>query len=115
MENRLEISVRNANDVTVFDLEGDFTQMAEAAIDSKAKPLIKTGCKMVMNFSRVGYINSSGIAILIALTTMLGTAGGKLGVYGLSPHFQKIFEIVGLTQYIDIHNDEADAFKKFLP
>jgi len=115
MENRLEISVRNANDVTVFDLEGDFTQMAETAIDSKVKPLIKTGSKIVMNFSRVGYINSSGIAILIALTTMLGVMGSNIRIYGLSPHFQKIFEIVGLTQYIDIHKDENDALKKFLP
>lgn len=114
MENRLEICVRNANDIIIFDLEGDFTGMSEKVVDSNIRPLIKDGCKIVMNFSRVGYINSSGIAILIALTTMLGVMGSKIRIYGLSPHFQKIFEIVGLTQYIDIHRDENDALKEFL-
>ncbi len=109
MQNQLEIKVRDAAGAIVFDLVGDLTENAEKDFDSAIKPRVSPNCRMVMNFSRVQYINSSGIALLIAFITSLQAAGGVLRVYGLTPHFQKIFEIVGLTQYLRIDPDETHA------
>jgi len=32
---------------------------------------------------------------------------------GLSQHFQKIFRMVGLAQYVDIYQDEDEAIRGF--
>lgn len=109
MQNQLEIAVREAAGATVFDLAGDLTENAEAVFETVIKPRISPACRLVMNCSRVGYINSSGIALVISFITALQSSGGTLRVFGLTPHFQKIFEIVGLTQYLRIDPDEAHA------
>jgi anti-anti-sigma regulatory factor len=37
----------------------------------------------------------------------------RLAVSGLSQHFQRIFRMVGLSQYIDIYQDENEAVRSF--
>lgn len=113
LDNQLEITAREAGRIIVFDLKGDFTEKAEKDFDTFIKPRLHNGCGVIMNFSSVKYINSSGIALLISFITSLQTMGGKLRVYGLSGHFHKIFEMVGLTQYLDICEDEPAALSMF--
>ncbi len=65
--------------------------------------------KIVLNFRRSDYINSAGIAILIRIVTEVNRAGQKLAMSGLNEHFQKIFRMVGLSQYATIFDDEVQA------
>lgn len=113
-ENVLEVKVRERNDIRIVDLKGDFTLFVDKAVNSKVKPLINEGVlKIVLNFSDVGYINSSGIAIIIGLVTLLSNKGGRFKAYGLIPHFQKVFNMVGLTQYMDLLESEEEAINSF--
>ena len=110
MKNILKISTRDKGDIKIVDLEGDFTLFADEAVNATIKPLISGGStKIILNFSSVGYINSSGIAIIIGLVTLLSNKGGRFKAYGLTPHFQKVFNMVGLTQYIDLFETEDET------
>ena len=110
MKNVLEISTRDKSDITVIDLKGDFTLFADEVVNTNIKPLINSGTmKIILNFTNVNYINSSGIAIIIGLVTLLSNKGGRFKAYGLTPHFQKVFNMVGLTQYIDLFDSEEES------
>jgi anti-sigma B factor antagonist len=112
--NVLQISVREKDDARVIDLQGDFTLFADESTNLAIKPLINEGVlKLVLNFSDVKYINSSGIAIIIGLVTLLSNKGGRFKAYGLIPHFQKVFNMVGLTQYMDLFDSEDEALQSF--
>lgn len=112
--NELKIAVRDRKDIKIVDLEGDFTLFADEAVNASIKPLINEGnMKMLLNFSKVGYINSSGIAIIIGLVTLLSNKGGSIKAFGLIPHFQKVFNMVGLTQYMDLFENEEEAVEGF--
>ncbi len=110
MKNILEISTREKEDIKIIDMRGDFTLFADEMVNTAIKPLISAGnTKIVLNFTDVRYINSSGIAIIIGLVTLLSNKGGRFKGYGLTPHFQKVFNMVGLTQYIDLFENEEEA------
>jgi anti-anti-sigma factor len=109
MQNRLTVDVRTVGDTVIFDLAGDLTEGAEPDFETVLRPAVPSSGRVAINFTRVGYINSSGIALLIAFITTLQASGGTLSVYGLTPHFQKIFEIIGLTQFLRLEADEAHA------
>ena len=112
--NALKVKIRENGEVKIIDLKGDFTLFADKAMNSAVKPLINEGqLKIVINFTDVGYINSSGIAILIGLVTLLSNKGGRFKAYGLIPHFQKVFNMVGLTQYMDLFESEEEAISSF--
>jgi anti-sigma B factor antagonist len=57
----------------------------------------------------VDYINSSGIALVIQMMMDANKSGQEIGAFGLTPHFQKVFTMVGITKYARLYPDEPSA------
>lgn len=108
--NEIQVHLRLEDKLALLDLRGDVTALAEKRITSAYERAIAQRCKaVILNFSEVGYINSAGMAILITLLTKAQNGGEKLCAFGLSAHFQKIFELVGLLKYVPHFANEAEA------
>lgn len=106
----IQINLRLEDKLAIVDLAGDVTSLAEkkllAAYDKTVGQKIKC---IIFNFSGVNYINSAGMSVMIALLTRSQNQGVNLRTYGLSTHFQKIFEMVGLLKYIPHFANETAA------
>lgn len=114
LEDELSVSIRERDGIAIIDLVGDVTTFAEEKITSAYKEVSSNGAKhILLNFRQNDYINSAGIAILIGVVTEVNKHGQRLAVSGLSQHFQRIFRMVGLSQYIDIYQDEEEALRGF--
>lgn len=64
---------------------------------------------VLLDFSKVDYINSSGIALIIQMLMEADKTGRKVAIFGLTPHFQKVFTMVGIAKYAGLHKDEPTA------
>ena len=65
---------------------------------------------MLLDFTGVDYINSSGIAIIIQMLLEASKSGDRtIGIFGLTPHFNKVFTMVGVAKYATMSADEAAA------
>jgi anti-anti-sigma factor len=112
MSDRIQVTVRFEQGATIIDLAGDVTTFAEDAIHKAYQDASSDGARIIIfNFREHDYINSAGIAILIGIVTEARKRDQRLVMTGLSSHFQKIFRMVGLTQYADLYPavDEALA------
>lgn len=114
MNDELKVNVRKQDSIAIIDLKGDVTSFADETINALVKTTVEEGFqKIVFNFADVSYINSSGIAILIGVVTGLTSKGISSRVYGLTPHFKKIFRMIGLAQYVKMLNSEEEALAAF--
>lgn len=106
-----EAAVRRGDGgAAILDLDGDINASAEQALNSVYAAAEATHpVSLVLNFSRVGYINSTGIALIVGLLARARKARLPLLVYGLSPHYQEIFQITRLADFMAIYADEASA------
>ena len=110
MSDDIQVSVRGEGSTTIIDLIGDVTTFAEEAINQAYRSASEDGAKIIIfNFRENDYINSAGIAILIGVVTEARKRDQKLLITGLSAHFQKIFRMVGLTQYADLYPSVDEA------
>lgn len=110
MSDEIQVSVRWEDTAAVIDLVGDVTTFAEEAINQAYQSASSEGAvNIIFNFRENDYINSAGIAILIGVVTEARKRDQKLLMTGLSTHFQKIFRMVGLTQYADLHPTLEEA------
>ena len=110
MSDEIQVVVRGEKGATIIDLIGDVTTFAEEAINQAYQSVSADGAvNIIFNFRENDYINSAGIAILIGVVTEARKRDQKLLMTGLSPHFQKIFRMVGLTQYADLHPSVVEA------
>lgn len=96
--------------VTVLTFSGDIASTSKDAVLDAYHHLNGAPSPVLLDFTGVDYINSSGIAIIIQMLMEANKAGSKnIGIFGLSPHFQKVFTMVGINKYAALYSDEAVA------
>ena len=96
--------------VTVLRYEGDIASTSKDAVIGAYQGLSKETAKLILlDFTGVDYINSSGIALIIQLLIEASNSGQKVYAFGLSPHFTKVFTMVGITKYASLYPTQAEA------
>ena len=110
MKQEIEIKVESHGVVTVFDIQGDVTVFSEPFLNEAYEKANNEGAKkLLLKFEESAYINSGGIAVLIQLLAKTNKNDQQIGVTGLSKHFKKIFHMVGITKFAEIHNSMEEA------
>jgi anti-anti-sigma factor len=106
------LRVRHVGDVAVVELTGDIDGGAEGALAAAWDDAVALHpAAVALGFDLVGYINSTGIALVVGLLAKAQAWGIPLRAYGLSAHYREIFEITRLADYLEIHDDEAGAVR----
>jgi anti-sigma B factor antagonist len=105
-----QVTSPSGHAVTVLRFEGDISSASKDAVIGSYHSLSKETVKFVMlDFTKVEYINSSGIALVIQLLMEASNSGQKVLAFGLSPHFMKVFTMVGITKYAGLFPDQTAA------
>jgi anti-anti-sigma factor len=96
--------------VAVLRFEGDIASTSKDAVIGTYKALPKASTPLVLlDFTKVDYINSSGIALVIQLLIEASNSGQKVCAFGLSAHFTKVFTMVGIPKYAGMFADQTAA------
>jgi anti-anti-sigma factor len=96
--------------VAVLRFEGDIASTSKDAVIGTYQALPKETAKLILlDFSKVDYINSSGIALVIQLLIEAANSGQKVSAFGLSAHFTKVFTMVGIPKYASLFPTQAEA------
>jgi anti-anti-sigma factor len=103
-------NIRLENKHVVIDLHGEINSQADEALNQAyAEAEDKNPEVIVLNFTDVDYINSTGIALIVGLLAQSRKTHRRLVVYGLSEHYVQIFNITRLSDFMDIFQDETSA------
>ena len=105
-----EATVRQEGGSAIIDLSGDINGFADEALNgiyTEAEAL--DVATIMLNFNQVGYINSTGIALIVGLLAKARQTHRKLVTYGLSEHYLEIFHITRLSDFMTIVADEESA------
>ncbi len=95
---------------SILRIEGDVTSASEADFTAAYGLAVANGAKVVvLDFSKLEYMNSGGIGLLVTLLVRARRGGGRLVATGLSDHYRQIFSLTRLDEAIEIHDDEATA------
>lgn len=90
----------------------------QGEIDLHESPRVKDGIlrllkddpsRVFIDLSRVTYIDSSGLAVLIEAMQRINAYGGKLALFGVHDAVQNIVHIARLDQVFRIFPDKAAA------
>ena len=114
MSKEIEVTATTKGDVRVIAIGGDVTATTGEMLEEAYRNADSEGVKKILLlFDGENYINSGGIAILIGMAAESRKKDQQIRMTGLSAHFQKIFGMVGLTQYAAIYLSEQDALNNF--
>ncbi|HXZ06203.1 MAG TPA: STAS domain-containing protein [Ktedonobacteraceae bacterium] len=105
------MNVRKLNNtVSIIDIEGEVSAFAEdtlmEAYSEASSPTTRT---IILNFTGLEYMNSSGIGLLVTLLIRINRQKQRMLAFGLSEHYKHIFELTRLNEAIGIYDTEADV------
>lgn len=111
LEVETRFNVRKINGkVSVVDIQGEITSAAEKALFQAYGAAISDGeSVVVLNFSELEYMNSSGIGLLVTLLIRAQREQRRLLAFSLSDHYRQIFAITRLNEMIGVYPSEGDA------
>jgi anti-anti-sigma factor len=96
--------------VTALRYVGDISSASKEPVLGAYQALDKSQHKsLLLDFSKVEYLNSSGIALVIQVLMEASKSAQTVAICGLTPHFTKVFTMVGITKYAALYADETAA------
>lgn len=110
----MRISVSFKEDVAIMALTGKFVAGSDGPfLRQKVKDLIDAGAKkLVLDFTEVPYIDSTGLGFLAGSRVTAQNAGVSVVLAGVNQHVKRILDGVRLTPFFVLAADEAEALSK---
>jgi anti-sigma B factor antagonist len=105
-----QLTAASGQQITCLRFSGDISSASKDAVVGTYQTLDKAAHKhLLLDFKGVEYLNSSGIALVIQVLMEASKSGQTVAICGLTPHFTKVFTMVGITKYATLSPDEATA------
>jgi stage II sporulation protein AA (anti-sigma F factor antagonist) len=112
MRRECTIEVHKGNELVTIEVTGDLTVSAEKDMDAAYQEACGYNAKSILlKFDGKSRINSAGIAIVINLVIENKETEREIFITGISKHFRKIFELVGLDKYTNIVDSDEEIGK----
>src|ERR1700677_1409352 len=106
----MQITETTEQTIPVVLITGDIDLETSPQLREFLKPKsAKKTPKLLLEFSGVSYIDSSGLLTPIEYFQAVQGYGGKLALASLSPRVKNVFEIVRLEQIFSLHPDIPSA------
>lgn len=107
----MQISARRVEKTTIFDVSGDIDLANSPEIRKALLKEIKEQRvpKVVMNLTKVRYIDSSGVASLVEGLKASRDTGSRFVLFGLSPAAREVLQLSRLLKIFEVHETEEQA------
>ena len=106
---------RKEGDVLVFDLQGDLVGGPDTyGIKTAVKEQLDRGeRKVLLNLNGVGYVNSSGVGIIVSVYSSIKAAGGGMKLSNANDKVSRLMMVTKLLEVFDSYHTEAEALGAF--
>lgn len=110
----MEIIEKKTDKCTMIGVIGRLDTTNYSVLEKKLMGLIDSGeVHLLVNLSKMDYVSSSGLRILLMALKRITMAKGKFALCDLQENIKEIFEISGFTNIFEIYPKEEDALKAF--
>ena len=107
----MQISSRELERATIFDVSGDIDLANSPAVRKALLREVreKRTPRVVMNLSKVRYIDSSGVASLVEGLKASRDVGSRFILFGLSTTAREVLQLSRLLKIFEVYDNEEQA------
>lgn len=110
----LNITTKTNNDTAIIYLDGHIETNSFQIFEQELNDTIKKEFyKIIINCSKLEYINSAGLGVIVGLIEEVREKNGDIKFSSMNENVSKIFDLVGFNQYFQIFDTEEQAINAF--
>ena len=95
----MEIKIENLDQIEIVKLIGDMDASTSPQVQQEILPLARPGSKILLDMSRVAYMSSAGLRVLLLLYRQATARDGKLILVGLSEDIRDTMSVTGFLDF----------------
>jgi anti-sigma B factor antagonist len=108
------IARKHPGGVVVVEVDGQLIVGNRQELKQKVLDALEEGDKkFLIDFSKTGYIDSSGLGVLVSLSKKIRDEGGDLRLAGLNDDLKTLFELTKLDTLFAITDSASEALAAF--
>lgn len=107
----MEVIFKASGQTLVAAVKGDIDHHTASALRAETDESMKNfGClNLVMDFSEVAFMDSSGIGVVLGRYKRLVRKGGRICVSGCSSYIEKVLDMAGVFSLVEKASDVKEA------
>ncbi len=105
----MKATVEQIGRLTVVSLNGRFDAHTAGVAREIFEHKVSCSMPVLIDMSRVVFVDSMGLSVLVSSLKHSREAGGELALAGLQPTVRLIFELTRLDKAFRIYHDRASA------
>ncbi len=110
----MSFEVSKSDGVTLIEVEGQLIVGNRQELKQQVLEQLEDGDrKFVIDFAETGYIDSSGLGVLVSLSKKIREQGGELRLSSLNEDLRTLFELTKLDTLFRIADDKEQALEGF--
>lgn len=84
-----------------------------SAFRDAVKPMLTEKAQVVLDLSKVEFIDSSGLGALVACLRQAHASGGDIKLFGLGKSARALFELVRMHRVFEVFNSADEAISSY--
>jgi anti-sigma B factor antagonist len=109
----MSFSIEQLDGITVVDVDGELTVTNRGELKERVLGRLEDGDRsFVIDFAKTGYIDSSGLGVLVSLSKRIREQRGRLRLAGLNGDLTTLFELTKLDTLFQITETRAAALRE---
>ena len=110
----MEIAVDKIGSIGVATVPVDELDASNAGeFKRDIAPVLEDNTRLVLDLSRLRFVDSSGLGAMLSCLRQLGAKGGDLKLCGMSKQVRGLFELVRMHRIFDIYGTKEEAVHAF--
>ncbi len=110
----MSFAIKKQGDVCIVDVEGQLIVGNRQELKQKVLDELERGeRKFLVDFSQTGYIDSSGLGVLVSLSKKIRESGGELRLASLNDDLKTLFELTKLDTLFQIAHSRESGLSSF--
>jgi anti-anti-sigma factor len=110
----MELTENKTEKCIIIGISGRLDTINYSILEKRLMELIDQNVsRILVNCSRMDYVSSSGLRILLMALKRITMVKGKFVLCSLQENIREIFEISGFTTIFEIYPNEEEALRVF--
>jgi anti-sigma B factor antagonist len=110
----MELAIEKVGDVAVVEIPVDELDASNTGeLKHDIAPVLEANTKLVIDLSRLRFVDSSGLGAILSCLRQLTAKGGDLKLSGMQKQVRAVFELVRMHRIFDIYATREEAVRAF--
>ncbi len=105
------VSVNKQSGVTVIELDGSIDGKTAPQVREEIRPALEGTTEAILDMSKVAYLSSAGLRLLLLVYREFTAKNGKLVLVGLSPDIQSVMSHTGFLNFFTLVDTQPEAMQ----